>query len=181
MHLYHITSVPSYYYILLCIRNRISRTKVKVGTPWQRMFNRLYLSPGKAGANAACNYWPNLGSVHQGAITVDRGNVGYEVCPTLLHIASNGNRTLDLLILSPTPHPLGHNVRCLSNISSYLTYKQVKDSAVYIASCTCSNYLFSSVPLSAPVTQPRSYCCCCLLLLSRHCAGDAGSTSKIKL
>ena len=111
---------------------------------------------------------------------VDRGSVGYEVCPTLLHIASNGNRTPDLLILSPTPYPLGHNMHCLSNISSYLTCKKVKDSAVYIASCTCSNYLFSSVPVSAPATLPRSYCCCCcLLLLSRHCAGDAGSTSKI--
>ena len=29
------------------------------------MFNRLYLSPGKVGANAVCNYWSNLGSVHQ--------------------------------------------------------------------------------------------------------------------
>ena len=33
------------------------------------MFNRLYLSPGKVGANAACNYWSNLGSVHQVPIT----------------------------------------------------------------------------------------------------------------
>ena len=29
------------------------------------MFNRLYLSLGKAGANAACSYWCNLGSVQQ--------------------------------------------------------------------------------------------------------------------
>ena len=33
------------------------------------MFNRLYLSPGKVGTNAACNYWSNLGSVHQVPIT----------------------------------------------------------------------------------------------------------------
>ena len=39
---------------------------------------------------------------------VDRGSVEYEVCPTLLHMASTGNRTPDLLILSPTPYPLGH-------------------------------------------------------------------------
>ena len=39
---------------------------------------------------------------------VDRGSVVYEVCPTLLHMASTGNRTPDLLILSPTPYPLGH-------------------------------------------------------------------------
>ena len=32
----------------------------------------------------------------------------YEVCPTLLHMASTGNRTPDLLILSSTPYPLGH-------------------------------------------------------------------------
>ena len=39
---------------------------------------------------------------------VDRGSVEYEVCPTLLHMASTGNRTLGLLILSPMPYPLGH-------------------------------------------------------------------------
>ena len=32
---------------------------------------------------------------------VDRGSMEYEVCPTLLHMASTGNRTPDLLILSP--------------------------------------------------------------------------------
>ena len=39
---------------------------------------------------------------------VDQGSVEYEVCPTLLHMASTSNRTPDLLILSPTPYPLGH-------------------------------------------------------------------------
>ena len=39
---------------------------------------------------------------------VDRGSVEYEVCPTLLHVASTGKRTPDLLILSPMPYPLGH-------------------------------------------------------------------------
>ena len=33
------------------------------------MFNRLYLSPGKVGAIAACNYWSCLRSVHQVPIT----------------------------------------------------------------------------------------------------------------
>ena len=32
----------------------------------------------------------------------------WEVCPTLLHMTSSGNRTPDLLILSPTPYQLGH-------------------------------------------------------------------------
>ena len=40
--------------------------------------------------------------------SVDRGSVEYEVCPTILHMASTGIRTRDLLILSPTPNPLGH-------------------------------------------------------------------------
>ena len=31
---------------------------------------------------------------------MDQGSVEYEVCPTLLHMASTGNRTSDLLILS---------------------------------------------------------------------------------
>ena len=57
---------------------------------------------------------------------VDRGSVEYDVCPTLevsgkhriphclgppsrlLHMASTGNRTPDLLILSPMPYPLDH-------------------------------------------------------------------------
>ena len=39
---------------------------------------------------------------------MDRGSVEYEVCPTLLHMASTGDQTPDLLILSPTPYPLGH-------------------------------------------------------------------------
>ena len=54
------------------------------------MLNRFYLSPGKVGANAACNYWSNLESVHQVPIMrwVDRGSVEYEVCTTLLHMAN---------------------------------------------------------------------------------------------
>ena len=39
---------------------------------------------------------------------VDLGSAECEVYPTLLHMASTGNRTPDLLILSPTPYPLGH-------------------------------------------------------------------------
>ena len=35
---------------------------------------------------------------------VHRGSVEWEVCPTLLHVTSSGNWTLDLLILSPTPY-----------------------------------------------------------------------------
>ena len=32
----------------------------------------------------------------------------FEIYPTLLHMASTGNQTLDIMILSPTPYPLGH-------------------------------------------------------------------------
>ena len=45
---------------------------------------------------------------------VDRGSVEYKICPTLLHMASTGNRTPDLLILSPTPYPLGHMLPSIS-------------------------------------------------------------------
>ena len=47
---------------------------------------------------------------------VDRGSVEYEVCSTLLHMASTGNRTPDLLILSPTPYPLGHMLRMKEHV-----------------------------------------------------------------
>ena len=50
--------------------------------------------------------WISAPGTHYG--WVGRGSVEYEVCPTLLHMASTGNRTPDLLILSPTPYPLGH-------------------------------------------------------------------------
>ena len=43
---------------------------------------------------------------------VDRGSVEYEVCPTLLRMASSGNRTRDHLILSPMLYPLGHMLPC---------------------------------------------------------------------
>ena len=42
---------------------------------------------------------------------VDQVSVEIEVCPTLLHMASTGNRTPDLLILSPMPYPLGHMLK----------------------------------------------------------------------
>ena len=54
-----------------------------------------------------------FGSGHQVPITagwVNRGIVEYKVCLTLLHMASTGNRTPDLLILSPMPYPLGHTL-----------------------------------------------------------------------
>ena len=48
---------------------------------------------------------------------VDQGSVEHEVCPTLLHMTSTGIRTLDLLILSPTPYPLGHMLpKCHSHL-----------------------------------------------------------------
>ena len=52
------------------------------------MFLRLYLFPGKVGANAAYNYWSNHGSVHQVPITAgwtEEYKVEYKVFLTLLH------------------------------------------------------------------------------------------------
>ena len=79
--------------------------------PWDDTCSSDFTSPG-SGSTAACIYWSNLGSVHQvpnmagwtqAVWQCDWGNV----CPTLLHMASTGNRTSDLLILSPMPYPLG--------------------------------------------------------------------------
>ena len=51
--------------------------------------------------------WICAPSTHYG--WVNQGSVEYEVCPTLLHMASTGNRTQDILNLSPThTSPLGH-------------------------------------------------------------------------
>ena len=41
---------------------------------------------------------------------VNQGSVEDKICLTFLHMASNGNRTPDLLILSPMPYPLGHMI-----------------------------------------------------------------------
>ena len=60
----------------------------------------------------------DLCTLHQVPITagwVDRGSAEYDVYPTLLHMASIGNRTPDLLILSPPPYPLGHIYACSHN------------------------------------------------------------------
>ena len=56
---------------------------------------------------------------------VDRGSVEYEVYPTLLHMASTGNRTPDLLILSPTPYPLGHMLPQVHQILTFTNYHEV--------------------------------------------------------
>ena len=67
-----------------------------------------FTSPG-SGHTAACNCWSNLISVHQVPIIVGwTASSECKVCLTLLHMASTGNRTPDLVILSPTPNPLGH-------------------------------------------------------------------------
>ena len=68
-----------------------------------------FTSPG-SGRTTTCNYWSNLTSVHQVPITAGWTEEVWSTkfAPTLLHITSTGNQTPDLLILSPTPYPLGH-------------------------------------------------------------------------
>ena len=53
---------------------------------------------------------------------VDRSSVEYEVYPTLLHMATTGNRTSDLLILSPTPYQLGHMLPVTHNARTDAIY-----------------------------------------------------------
>ena len=110
------------------------------------MFNRLYLSPGKVGANAACNYWSNLWSVHQVPHYgwVDRGSVEYEVYPTLLHMASTGNwHTPDLLILSTTTYPLGNMLPQSFLIHQNLATCTTRSSAWLYGFVTCKNMWFA--------------------------------------
>ena len=72
------------------------------------MFFRLYLSWQWAHSSLQLliQPWICAPGTHYG--WVDQGSVEYEVCLTFLHMASTGNRTPDLLILSLTPYPLGH-------------------------------------------------------------------------
>ena len=71
----------------------------RLNLPWQWAHSHLQL---------LIHPWICTPGTHYG--WVDRGSVEYEVCLTLLHMASTGNQTPDLLILSPMPYPLGHMV-----------------------------------------------------------------------
>ena len=54
--------------------------------------------------------WICVPGTHYG--WVDRGSVEYEAYPSPLHMANTGNRTPDLLMLSPMPYPLGDMFPC---------------------------------------------------------------------
>ena len=58
---------------------------------------------------------------------VDRGSVEYKVCPTLLHMARSGNRTPDLLILSPVPCPRGHMLSSATSEFHFLVSKIIPE------------------------------------------------------
>ena len=68
---------------------------------WLHMFFRLYLHWQWAHSNLQLLFqpWTYAPGTHYG--WVDRSSVEYEVCPTLLHMVSTGNRTPDLLIFIP--------------------------------------------------------------------------------
>ena len=72
------------------------------------MFFRLYLPWLWAHSSLQLLIQPWICALGTHYGWVDRGSEEYEVCPTLLHMASTGNRTPDIPILSPTPYPLGH-------------------------------------------------------------------------
>ena len=75
--------------------------------PCDHMFFRLYLPWQRehSSLQLLIQPWICAPGTHYGW---DRGSVEYEVCPTLQHVASTGNRTPDLLILSPMLYPLSH-------------------------------------------------------------------------
>ena len=77
--------------------------------------------------------WICAPGTHYGS--VGRGSVEYEVCLTLLHMASSGNRTPDHLILSPMPYPLGSANKLTSRIS-------VKKSDIFTITSAIINITF---------------------------------------
>ena len=97
---------------------------------WNSLLHGLISSGGEFSAFSAAN------AIHNSPIFVlpgthhcwmGRGSMEWEVCPTLLHMISSGNRTPDLLILSPTPYPLGHK---LPYFESHMLNKMCKGMAV---------------------------------------------------
>ena len=84
---------------------------------WLHMFCRLYLSWlwAHSSLQLLIQPWICAPGTHYG--WVDRGSVEYEVCLTLLNMASTGNGTPDLLISSPMPCPYAPNYDKKINIS----------------------------------------------------------------
>ena len=97
----------------------------------ERTFSWPHLLLGELGAHSAardshCNavlFAPS--GTHY--CRVDRGNMEWDICLTLLHISSSGNWTPDLVIFNPTPCPLGHMLwsTCLAfwGVQKYFWFK----------------------------------------------------------
>ena len=96
------------------------------------MFFRLYLpwQWAHSSLQLLIQLWFCAPGTHYGL--VDRGSVEYKVCPTLVHMASTGNQTSDLLILSPTPNPLGNMLKQYMSIGLDL-YRYNKTSSLIVA------------------------------------------------
>ena len=84
---------------------------------------------------------PTLDQLHQLLITawVDRVSVEYKVCPTILHMASTGNRTPDLRLSpyapSTWPHALMLLFICICATYNGCCYCRYIEFAVYIRAC----------------------------------------------
>ena len=85
---------------------------------------------------------------------VDQGCVEYKVFPTLLHIASSGNRTLDLLILSLMPYlSTGpHAPVEVIKTAAYMCYRIILQFQAMpkICSCIILSYLYEPLDHLAP-------------------------------
>ena len=72
----------------------------------------------------------------------------YEVCPTLLHMASSGYQPPELLILSPISYPLGHALPRALTIyvitKTHLKLQKVHAKPLQILTCKygCNSCLF---------------------------------------
>ena len=66
-----------------------------------------------------CSYSQSLqfnffGSTRYPSLLGMQKQYGLESCPTLLHMASSGYQTPDLLTLNPMPYPLGQMLKCFT-------------------------------------------------------------------
>ena len=93
---------------------------------------------------------------------VDGGSVEFEVCQTLRHMASNGNRTPDLLILSPMLYPLGHMLPCQPNRYFYQKVLHCPSESLELAIVTVvpldstrQHHTISSLSMAAIVDMTR--------------------------
>ena len=117
------------------------------------MFNRLYLSPGKVGANAAATIDPTLDLCTRYPVWLGgRRQCGVRSLPNAPYVVNTGNGTPDLLILSPTPYPLDHML--IHNLTDSDSKRKQSTSRPYI-------YVYEVSYRCNDKDNSCTYCWCC--------------------